>query len=162
MGVAVVGFSLVVGILRPKSQDDEERLFTIRDVAEIGLICAVMSMVPAVVHSYGIRVELVWRMSSAIHLVWVAFVIPASARRRGFSALLPTVVQHWLIASLVLGMASLNGALAVTNLVSPSSYSGARYSTCMLLLLAQGGFMFLWAAFDLGRGKRVGQPGAAD
>ncbi len=52
MSIAVVGFSMVVGILRPQSSDDETRLFTLRDVAEIGLISSVMNVFPLVVHTY--------------------------------------------------------------------------------------------------------------
>ncbi len=33
MSIAVVGFSMVVGILRPQSSNDKTRLFTLRDVS---------------------------------------------------------------------------------------------------------------------------------
>ncbi len=39
------------------------------------------------------------------------------------------------------------------NLTIPSSLSGARYVSCMLLGLTQAGFMFLLSAFDIGRTK---------
>lgn len=69
MGIAVVGFSLVAGILRPRTQTDERRLFTLRGVAGFGLIVATMSVFPLVAHSYSPPMDSSWRLSGAIVFV---------------------------------------------------------------------------------------------
>lgn len=62
--IAVVGFSMVAGILRTESLDDEIRLFTLRDVAELGLLIAVMCVFPLVVYAFDTLVASTWRFSS--------------------------------------------------------------------------------------------------
>ena len=152
MSIAVVGFSMVVGILRARSPDDEDRLFTLRDVAEIGLICTVMSAFPLVIHAYGIPTNAVWRISSAVQGVWAIIGITASLVRRGPGT--PALMrQHWFLFGVVFGLVFVNLALAVMNVATPSSFSGARYVSCMLLGLTQAGYMFLLAAFDIGSAK---------
>ena len=150
MSITVVGFSLVFGVLRPQSKDDEIRLFTLRDVAEIGLACSVMCVFPLVAHTYGSSDESVWRLASGLQVFWATVGIALAARRRG-AVLVPTLQQSRLTVSLLLSLTLANYALALTNVTMPSSLSGARYVSCMLIVFAQAGFMFLWAAFDMGR-----------
>ena len=152
MSIAVVGFSMVVGILKARSPYGEDRLFTLRDVAEIGLICTVMSAFPLVVHAYGTPTNSVWRISSAVQGVWAITSVTGSFLRRG-PAILALLRQHWFLFGVVFGLAFVNLALVMMNVATPSSLSGARYVSCMLLGLTQAGFMFLLAAFDIGNAK---------
>jgi hypothetical protein len=158
MSIAVVGFSMVAGIFRPESSDNEIRLFTLRDVGEIGLICAVMSALPLVVHAYGLSTDSNWRLASSVQGFWSVVAITAALRRRGSSPLL-TFRQHWFIASIVVSLVVANFALLLTNVLNPGPLSGARYVSCMLLALTQAGFMFLLAAFDMGSRKPAAQQG---
>ncbi len=149
MGIAVVGFSMVAGVLRSQSHDEQARLFTLRDVAEIGLIGAVMSAFPLVVHAYGVSVDSTWRLASGTHGAWSVVAIAASVPRRGPDPL-SILRRHWFIMSLVSGLVLSNFVLIGMNLAAPSPASGARFVTCMLLGLTQAGVMFLLAAFDMG------------
>ena len=152
MSIAVVGFSMVVGILRPHSDSDERRLFTLRGVAGIGLLAAVMSAFPLVAHSYGLSTDSTWRLSSGIVAAWAIAAIATDFRRLGRG--LPVIAnQHRFTSGLVSALVSVNLCLLAVNIANPGPASGARYSTVMLLALAQAGFMFIWAAFDMGRGR---------
>ena len=151
MGIAVVGFSLVAGILRPQSQNDERRLFTLRGVAGFGLIVATMSVFPLVAHSYSLPTDSTWRLSSGIVFVWAIAGIAADFVRLGYG--LPAIAKRLPFTSgLVSVLILVNVCLLGMNIVSPDSDSGSRYATVMMLALAQAGFMFLAIAFD-GRGE---------
>ncbi len=82
MSIAVVGFSMVAGVLRPEASDNQSRFFTLRDVGEIGLISAVMSAFPLVVHPYGLSPELNWQVASGLQGFWSVVGIVAALRRR--------------------------------------------------------------------------------
>jgi len=83
MGIAVVEFSLVAGILGPQSQSDERQMFTLRSVAGFGLIVAIMSVFPLVAHSYGLPTDSTWRISSGIVFVWAIAGLAADFVRLG-------------------------------------------------------------------------------
>ena len=150
MGIAVVGFSLVAGILRPQTQSDERRLFTLRGVAGFGLIVATMSVFPLVAHSYSLPTNSTWRLSSGIVFVWAFAGIAADFVRLGRG--LPAIVKHLPFTSgLVFVLMLVSLCLLGMNVVSPGPDAGSRYTTVMMLTLAQAGFMFLAIAFDTGR-----------
>ena len=152
MGIAVVGFSLVAGILRPNSPSDERRLFTLRGVAGIGLIVATMSVFPLVAHFYSLSADSLWRLASAIVFVWAIAGIAADYLRLG-PGLSAVAKLRPFTSGLVSVLILINLCLLGMNVVSPDSDSGARYTTVMMLALAQAGFMFLATAFDAGRGE---------
>ncbi len=152
MSIAVVGFSIVVGILRPRSQSEERRLFTLRGVAAVGLLGAVMSAFPLVAHAYGLPEDATWRLASGIAFVWAVIAIAADFVRLGRG--LPIIATASPVTStIIVVIISVNLGLLVANVVVPGPSSGARYATVMLLALAQAGLMFLWAAFDAGRAE---------
>ena len=149
MGIAVVGFSLVAGILRPQTQGDERLLFTLRGVAGFGLIVATMSVFPLVAHSYSLSTASTWRLSSGIVFVWAFAGIAADFVRLGRG--LPAIAKHLPFTSgLVSVLILVNFCLLGMNVVSPGADAGSRYTTVMMLALAQAGFMFLAIAFDTG------------
>ena len=150
MGIAVVGFSLVGSLLRPQSQTDETRLVTLRGVAGLGLIVAIMSAFPLVAHSHGLSEELTWRISSGVFVVWAIAGIVADFARLG-RQLPPLAKQYRFTSVLVSALILINLSLLTINVTNPGPGSGARYTTVVLLGLAQSGLMFLSAAFDAGR-----------
>jgi len=152
MSIAVVGFSMVAGAIGARSEGERLRLFTFRDVAEVGLICAVMSSVPLVIHAFGTSADSTWRVSSGIEFAWQAVSIGFTAGRRG-PALLPFIKRHRVTLTLTTAVAIANFVLLAINVVSPGPYSGARYLACMLLLLLQAGTLFIWAAFGMENGE---------
>ena len=56
VAAAFVGFSLVVGILRARSAGSAKEargFYSMRDVAEIGLVSVFTSLLPLVIHAFG-------------------------------------------------------------------------------------------------------------
>ena len=73
VAAAFVGFSMVVGLLRPEESDRDARFYTIRDVAEIGLIAAAGAFAPVIIELFGLQEAAVWRLSSlGLALAWFA------------------------------------------------------------------------------------------
>ena len=149
ISAAVVGFSMVVSVLRPDSGNRAERWFTLRDVAEIGLISAAASIIPLAVHAYGGAANTTWRIASGLFAVlWISGMSLAIRRRLPhFKVVLtkgPVSVAVWLLLFVMMGLLG-------SNLAHPSSDSGARYVTAVTLGLAVAGLTFLWAAFDADR-----------
>ncbi len=68
VAAAFVGFSLVVGVLRARStgsMNEPRRVYSMRDVAEIGLHAVFMSFLPLVIHVFGASADTTWRVASA-------------------------------------------------------------------------------------------------
>jgi hypothetical protein len=149
IGIAIVGFSVVADLLRSRSSTDVVRLYTLRDVAEIGLMCAVLSTFPSVLHGFGVPVDSTWRIAGGVALGWAIAGITGSVRRRGPGTVLPTVKRHWLAATIVYLMIGISLVLSLTNLLSPGPLSGARHVAWALALLAQAGTMFIFSVFHL-------------
>jgi hypothetical protein len=149
MGIAIVGFAVVADIFRVQKPEDAPRLYTLRDVADIGLTCAVMSAFPLVLHGLGVSVESSWRAASAGVLVWAIFGIGLSSRRRGRGTIVRYARKQWLGAGVVYALIAVCLSLAVSNLLFPGPSSGARHVAWALAALAQSGAMFIIAIFDL-------------
>lgn len=149
MGIAIVGFAMVADVLRPGSAEGTMRLYTLRDVAEIGLIGTAMSAFPMVVHGYGLSDEWTWRITSGLVIAWSIGGMTTSARRRGPGAVLSAFKQHQIAGSFVYLLIAINMSLALVNLLNPGPSSGVRHATGMLAGLTQAGIMFILAVFDL-------------
>lgn len=54
MAIGIVGFAMVADVLRSKSPQTETQFYTLRDVAEIGLMVAVLSVLPLVLQGFGL------------------------------------------------------------------------------------------------------------
>jgi len=148
MGIAIVGFAVVADIFRPRTPQDTSRLYTLRDVADIGLTCAVMSAFPLVVHGLGVPAESSWRLASAGVLGWAISGIALSSRRRGRGSIANYVRSRWLAAAVVYSLIAISLSLALVNLVFPGPSSGARHVAWALAALTQSGAMFIIAIFD--------------
>ena len=60
VAAAFVGFLLIVGVLRARSigsMDKACRVYSMRDVADIGLHAVLMSFLPLVIHAFGASSE---------------------------------------------------------------------------------------------------------
>ena len=149
VAAAFVGFSLVVGALRARSTDSPEEsrsLYSMRDVAEIGLLCVFMSFSPLVIHAFGTSPETAWRVGSASFLVIGVSAGAASFRRRGgfLSGFRTEPIQAIVTTPLFLGAF---GLLSVNTLVGGPS-SGARHTAAILLVLAVAGVRFVNVTFN--------------
>lgn len=145
IAAAFVGFSLIVGILRPA--EGAVRFLYLRDVAGISLIAIAGSLLPYLLFQFGVRGEPLWRASSGgfslgwlIGMAYGARAIAAAGSPRWTKA--PTMfVSQWLI--------NLGGTgLLLWSVLFGGSLSGPRYTLALSLLLAQAGLMFIWAAFQ--------------
>jgi hypothetical protein len=149
VAAAFVGFSLVVGVLRARSTDSPEEsrsLYSMRDVAEIGLVSVFMSFSPLVIHAFGTSPETAWRVGSASFLVIGVFGAAASLRRRGgwLASFRAEPIQSIAILPLQLGAI---GLMAVNALVGGPS-SGARHTAAVLLALVVAGVLFVNVTFN--------------
>jgi len=109
----------------------------------------VLSAFPLVLHGLGVPAPWTWRLASGIVVVWSIAGITFSARRRGRDGMLPTIKRHWIGATIVYLLFGISLALALSNLLSPSSFSGGRHVAWALAALTQAGTMFILAVFDL-------------
>ena len=143
VAAAFVGFSLIVGILRPA--EGAVRFLFLRDVAAISLIAVAGSFLPYVLFQFGVRGEPLWRASSGgLSLGWLTGV--AFANRRF------TAVGAWKVVPTLFVFGSLINLGGIGSLlwsvVVGGSLSGPRYALALSLLLAIAGLMFIWAAFQ--------------
>ncbi len=86
VAAAFVGFSLVVGVLRARSAGSAKEawgFYSMRDVAEIGLVSVFTSILPLVIHAFGANPEATWRIGSASFLAFGVLSASASLWRRG-------------------------------------------------------------------------------
>ena len=149
VSAAFVGFSLVVGVLRARStgsMEEARSLYSMRDVAEIGLHAVLMSFLPLVIHAFGASPETTWRVGSASFLAVGVFSAGASLRRRGgwLEGLRSEPILFVLLLPLQLGAIGLTSV----NLVAGGPGSGARYVGAILLALACAGVVFVNATFN--------------
>jgi hypothetical protein len=145
VAAAFVGFSLIVGILRPA--EGAVRFLFLRDVAGISLIAIAGSLLPYLLFQFGVRGEPLWRASSGgLSLGWL---IGMAYGIRKFTAV---GSPPWKMTPTLFVFGSLinlggTGSLLWSVLVG-GSLSGPRYILALSLLLAQAGLMFIWAAFQ--------------
>jgi hypothetical protein len=149
VAAAFVGFSLVVGALRARSAasaEENRKLYSMRDVAEIGLAAVFMSFLPLVIHAFGVSPETTWRVASAgFFLIVVVAVIPSLLRRGGLiEGFRSEPIQTIVIAPLQLGGV---GLMSINLLVGGPS-SGARHVAVILMALGVGGVLFVNATFN--------------
>ncbi len=148
MGIGIVGFAVVADILRSRSTSDVVRLYNLRDVAEIGLMIAVLSVFPSMLHGLGLSAEASWRTTGGGVLVWTGIGVASSFRRRGPASLVGAARSNRLVSVIVYMLIGLNLALAFSNLVGAGPSSGARHVAWALSALGQAGTMFISSVFS--------------
>ena len=154
VAAAFVGFSLVIEVLRAEATDlprEAQRLYSMRDVAEVGLIAAGAAFLPLVIHSFEAGHGTVWRLGSGILFVVAgasalfSFARHGAASPRGLlGELRASPVRSGLIQSLNLG----SFGLLLSNVVAPGATSGARYIAAVLGALAVAGIIFVTETFS--------------
>ncbi len=154
VAAAFVGFSLVVSVLRARSNgslEETRRFYSMRDVAEIGLVSVFTSLLPLVIHAFGASPDATWRIGSASFLAIAVPSASASFWRRG--GLLVTLRSEPIQTAMI--MPPLLGAvgLMLVNLLAGGPGSGARYVAAVLLALAASGVLFVNATFNGARDR---------
>ena len=143
VAVAFAGFASIVSVLGRRSSDTPEYINALRMRAMIlsSLLAVAFSILPFVLHSYGLTGGMLWRTSSAVLLLASTglaysilsriFAVPATATRRTWIA----VVVFATLASTVLTAGA--NALGATG-----TSAAAVYLTSIALLLFLAGFVF--------------------
>ncbi len=154
VAAAFVGFSLVVSALRARSNDsldETRRFYSMREVAEIGLVCVFASFLPLVIHAFGASPDAIWRIGSATFLALVVLSGSGSFWRRG--GLLVTIRSEPIIAAIILPTLFVLYGLLLVNLFAGGPGSGARYVAALLLSLVVSGVIFVNATFNTARDR---------
>ena len=149
VAAAFVGFSLVVSVLRARSNGSSEetrRVYSMRDVAEIGLHAVLMSFLPLVVHAFGASPDTTWRVGSASFLAVAVLSAGASLRRRG--GYLATFRAEPILSVVLLPLQLGTIGLMLVNILAGGPSSGPRYVAAVLLALATAGGLFVNATFN--------------
>jgi len=143
VGAAFVGFSMVVGLLRPDSSD-RARFHSLRDVAEVSLIAIAAALLPVLVHSFGWSPERTWRFASlAFSVAWLGVTFLA-IRRFVRASLRPGAAKVlWFGPT----FAVVANALLWWNVLNPDQTAGPRYAVALILLLVFAGLSFIAATF---------------
>ena len=145
---------MVVGLLRADS-GSRVRFYSIRDVAETGLITVGAALLPALIHGFGPSADLTWRFASlAFSLTWLTSLFFGVRRfsRSGFLRDVPKFLWFGPSASPIANL------MLWWNVIHPDALAGARYAVALVVLLAFAGISFIAATFH-GRG---GQPASED
>ena len=154
VAAAFVGFSLVVSVLRARSNgslEETRRCYSMRDVAEIGLVSVFTSLLPLVIHAFGASPDATWRIGSASFLALGSLAASASLWRRGGWLVLLRSEPFQTVLLLPLQMGALG--LMLVNLLAGGPGSGGRYVAAVLLALAASGVLFVNATFNNARDR---------
>lgn len=149
VAVAFAGFASLVGILGRRSARDDPRILgaRMRGMILFSLVAVGFSLVPFILHRYGLAEATVWRLASALFLgalgaiaVWLWRSIRrlnvGSANRHGIGAVLASAIGAGLV------ILALN-VLGVAPTLGP-----ALYLTALGLLLFLAGFAFVLILFS--------------
>ena len=142
VSAAFVGFSLVAGVLGAGSAD-QYRFLSIRDVAEIGLVCLAGSLLPSVLHALSFSPEAAWRLASAVFsIAWLGGAMLGIRRfwRSGVGSQAPRLL--WLGPVVAIA----GNLLLWWNVLLPAAASG-RYVLALILYLGVSGLSFIAAVF---------------
>jgi len=144
-----VGFSLVVGLFRPADPSGWIRFYSVRDVAQTGLIATGASFLPFAIQAYGWTSTATWRAASAALLVaWVAGAASGIRRRLRTQHVGEQLRGRRVPAVLGAGMATAGVILLGYNVAVPGPSSAARYVTAVLLILGVASITFMLATFE--------------
>ena len=137
-----MGFSLVGGLLGVGGTD-RYRSLSIRDVAEVGLVCIAGAFLPSVFHAFELPAEVTWRAASAaLSTLWIVGFSIGFRRfwRVGIAREAPLFLAFGPFA------AAIGNLLLWWNVLSPGSAPG-RYVVALLLYLSVAGLSFIAAVF---------------
>ena len=149
VAAAFVGFSLVVSMLRQRSSPSAEetrRLYSMRDVAEIGLVSVAASFLPLIIHAFGANPETTWRVGSATFLAIIVVAGGAAFWRRG--SWIEGARAEPLQTLLILPLQVVGIGLVLVNVLVGGPSSGARYIAAVLMALSTAGVLFVNSTFN--------------
>ena len=136
-----MGFSLVAGALGAAGPAQRYRFLSIRDVAEIGLVCLAGALLPSALYILGQSQEGTWRLASAIFsAAWCTGSLIGIRRYWPSRDQAPRVLIFSPFAALI------GNALLWWNVILPPAAPG-RYIWALLLYLAVAGLSFIAAVF---------------
>ena len=150
VAAAFVGFSLVVAVLRARpagSVKEIRRFYSMRDVAEIGLLVVGGAFLPLIIHAFGTSPQTAWRLASATLFVAGGLSLASSLwrqRRIGRQVVREAPILAVMIA--VLNLASFS--LLLSNIFVGGATSGARYTATVFMALAIAGVTFVHTTFS--------------
>ena len=141
--IAFVGFSTVVAALRARSEPSF-RIYSIRDVAIVGLLTLAGISLPLVIRLFIGDDPFVWRLSSiTFSIFWITGAIWGI---RTYSQAVPLNERHRaLLAGPFVGF--IGNCLLWFNVFWPTPHSGALYIVAILLLLVFMSISFVVATF---------------
>ena len=149
VAVAFAGFASIVGVLGQRSASSPRRLnaFRMRVMLLHSLVVVAFSLVPFLIHSYGVQEETVWRASSGLYVITsVLVVVPMARRLRALrldaisGSRVGYVVGPLIVLELTL---SLGNALGLTQ-----QAAAAVYLTVLALRLFLSGLAFSLLIFS--------------
>jgi hypothetical protein len=151
VSVAFIGFSMVVGVLRPEETHGKVRIQSMRAVAETALIAGGGALLALTLGALDLTPEIVWRVASLVVAVaWVSAFVYAVRRFRGAGAPLVVDSVEAVVMSTVVAAAI---GLLVWNVVAPTGPAGGRYAAALILALVISAKRFVYANFGIGGGR---------
>ena len=144
-----VGFSMVVGAIRPDVRSSGLRRSTMYDVALIGFFVVGGALVPYALTAHQLSPSTVWRIASlSLLVVWVLAYLAALRRfHRAHGAAFLAPMWGSVLAVVNPLVVLVGNGMLLWNVVSPDSGAGARYLVALLGLLLISAYLFLNAVF---------------
>ena len=149
VAVAFAGFASIVGILgrRPTDSPDQLVALRLRIMLLHGLVVVAFSLVPHLLHSYGIQGEAVWRASSGLWLIVSAIVGVSLALR--VRALLSASDYRDRPGMIAIGVFFVDTVLSLANVLGlTEQIAAAVYLTALALRLFLSGLAFSSVVFS--------------
>jgi hypothetical protein len=154
VSIAFIGFSMVVGVLRPDETHGKVRIESMRAVAETALIAGGGALLALTLSALDLALEWVWRTASLmVAVAWVSAFAHAARRFRGAGT--PLVVNSLEAVAMSSVVAAAIGLL-LWNVIAPTGPAGGRYAAALTLALVISAKRFVYANFGIG----AGGPGA--
>ena len=148
VSAAFVGFSMVVGVLRPDEARGKARIQSMRAVAETALIAGGGALLALTLSALDLALEMVWRVASfmvAVAWAW-AFAYAVRRFRAAGSPLVVDSLQTAVMSSVVVAAIG----LLLWNVAAPSGSAGGRYAAALTLALVISAKRFVYAHFEIG------------
>ncbi len=147
IAAAVVGFSIIAGVIAPDSEGADARRVAMHDVAVIGFTVLAGALLPYLLAAAGVSPPTVWRVASIALLAlfgWAALTSLKRFREASGSALAVPLLGPRLVVLNAVIVATTIGLL-LWNCVSPSQASSARYLAALGTMLVAVAYLFLKA-----------------
>jgi hypothetical protein len=132
-----------VGGLLGIGESERYRSLSIRDVAEVGLVCLGGALLPSAFHAFELPAEVTWRAASAaFSALWINGFFIGMRRfwRSGTAKDAPVFLAFGPVAGII------GNLLLWWNVLSPTLAPG-RYVAALLLYLTVAGLSFIAAVF---------------